>query len=141
MTGAPNNLGLDPFPDPIGHFWAPWRPFWISSPLIGQNTRSAWIKKLIYQQLTGAPNNLGLDPFPDHVAHFWAPWRPFWISRPSFLFSVVYFSHRRSVRIKKLGVDPFPDPGGHFGAPWRPFWIFEVLIEGVLGSKNLFSER
>ena len=80
--GAPNNLGLDPFPDPIGHFWAPWRPFWISRPLIGQNTRSARIKRLIYQKLTGAPNNLGLDPFPDPVGHFWAPWRPFWISRP-----------------------------------------------------------
>ena len=24
-----NNLGMDPFPDPVGHFGAPWRPFWI----------------------------------------------------------------------------------------------------------------
>ena len=24
-----NNLGLDPFPDRIGHFGGPWRPFWI----------------------------------------------------------------------------------------------------------------
>ena len=23
------NLGIDTFPDPIGHFGAPWRPFWI----------------------------------------------------------------------------------------------------------------
>ena len=22
------NLGLDPFPDPVGHFGAPWWPFW-----------------------------------------------------------------------------------------------------------------
>ena len=36
--GAPNNLGLDPFPDPVGNFWAPWRPFWISRTLIGRNT-------------------------------------------------------------------------------------------------------
>ena len=46
-----------------------------------------------------------------------------------FLFPVVYFSHRRSARIKKLilrkltgapknlGVDTFPDPVSHFGAP------------------------
>ena len=34
----------------------------------------------------------------------------------------------------------FPDPVGHFGAPWRPFWIFGVLIEGMMESKNLFSE-
>ena len=24
-----NNLGVDPFPDPVGHFGGPWRPFWI----------------------------------------------------------------------------------------------------------------
>ena len=59
-----------------------------------------------------------------------------------FFLSVVYFSHRRSARIKKLmvrnltgapkkhGLHPFLDPVGHFGAPWRPFWIFVVLIEG-----------
>ena len=39
-----------------------------------------------------------------------------------------------------LGLDPFPDPVGHFGAPWQPFWIFEVLLEGMMESKNLFSE-
>ena len=25
----PKNLGVNTFPDPIGHFGAPWRPFWI----------------------------------------------------------------------------------------------------------------
>ena len=39
-----------------------------------------------------------------------------------------------------IELDPFPDPVSHFGAPWRPFWIFQFLIEGVLGSKNLFSK-
>ena len=29
MTGAPQNLGVDTFPDPVSHFWAHWRPFWI----------------------------------------------------------------------------------------------------------------
>ena len=65
---------------------------------------------------------------------------------------MVYFSHRRSALIKKLiylklmgmpknlGVDLFPDPVGHFGAPWQPFWIFEVFIEGIIDSKNFFSE-
>ena len=67
-------------------------------------------------------------------------------------FSVATFSHRRSARIKKLisrkltgapkilGVDHFQDPVGHFEAPWWPFWIFEVLIEGMIKSKNLFSK-
>ena len=31
-------------------------------------------------------------------------------------------------------------PVGHFGASWQPFWIFEVLIEGMLKSKNIFNK-
>ena len=27
LLGAPNNLGIDPFLDPIGHLGPPWRPF------------------------------------------------------------------------------------------------------------------
>ena len=27
-TGPPKNLGVDNFPDPVGHFEAPWWPFW-----------------------------------------------------------------------------------------------------------------
>ena len=69
-----------------------------------------------------------------------------------FPFSVATFSHRRSAQIKKLilqklmgaprnlGVHHFPDPVGYFGAPWRLFWIFEAFIEGMIESKNLFSE-
>ena len=41
---------------------------------------------------------------------------------------------------KNLDVHTFPDPIGHFWAPWRPFWIFEVLVEGIIESKNLFSK-
>ena len=41
---------------------------------------------------------------------------------------------------QNLGVDHFLDNVGHFEAPWWPFWIFEVLIEGVMESKNLYSE-
>ena len=52
---------------------------------------------------------------------------------------------------QNLGVDTFPDPVSQFGAPRQPFWIWisvkmkdspssTFLIEGVLGSKNLFSE-
>ena len=29
LTGTPKNLGVDTFPDPLCHFGAPWRPFWI----------------------------------------------------------------------------------------------------------------
>ena len=66
-------------------------------------------------------------------------------------FPVIYFSHRRSACIKNLfkNVDgsaqkpreePLPDQVGNFGTPWRPFRIFEVLIEEMIESKNLFSE-
>ena len=77
--------------------------------------------------------------------------------RHSFLFtlffSVVYFSHRRSDQIKKLieqklmglpknlRVRHFPDPVSHFWPPQRTFWIFEVLIEGIIKSKKLFSSE
>ena len=71
-----------------------------------------------------------------------------------FLFSVVYFSHRRSVRIRKLiqrkllrmvrrcrrcsvagGEQAPPSPRGWYFSPLSTF-----LIEGVLGSKNLFCK-
>ena len=29
LMGVSKNLGVDTFPDPVSHFWAPWRPFWI----------------------------------------------------------------------------------------------------------------
>ena len=34
MTGAPKNLGVDHFPDPVGKFGALWRLFWIFEGLI-----------------------------------------------------------------------------------------------------------
>ena len=84
-----------PISKPCRLFWGPWLPFWILRPLIGRNTRSARIQKLIEQNLMGVPNNRGLDPFPDPVGHFGA-WRPFWISRP------LIGRNTRSARIKKL---------------------------------------
>ena len=29
MTIVAQNIGLYPFPDPVGHFGSPWWPFWI----------------------------------------------------------------------------------------------------------------
>ena len=46
-----------------------------------------------------------------------------------------------------LVFDPFPDLVGPFWGLWWPFWILRpligrtFLIEGVLRSKNLFSEK
>ena len=34
FTGMPEILWIDPFPDPICHFQAPWQPFWIFEVLI-----------------------------------------------------------------------------------------------------------
>ena len=42
---------------------------------------------------------------------------------------------------KNLGAHHFPDPIGNFGALWWPFWIFEVLEEGMMESKKIFSKR
>ena len=65
-----NNLGLDFFPDRVGHFWAPWRPFWILQVFYVSHRRSTRIKKLILRKLTGVPINLGVDHSPDPVGHF-----------------------------------------------------------------------
>ena len=35
-----NNLGLDPFPDPVGHFVAPWRPQTIELIFMFDNKKS-----------------------------------------------------------------------------------------------------
>ena len=51
--GGPRNPNLDPFPDPVHHFWAPWQSFWIFEVYSNQN--------IIY--LIGESNNLGLDLF------------------------------------------------------------------------------
>ena len=29
LLRIPKNQGVDTFPDPVGHFGAPWRPFWM----------------------------------------------------------------------------------------------------------------
>ena len=68
-----NNLGLNPFPDLICHFLAPWWPFWVSRLLIGQNPECSDQKTY----LAKVTRNAQLDPFPD-------------------------LSPRRSARIKKL---------------------------------------
>ena len=56
-----------PFPDTVGHFGAPWQPFWIFEGLHRRNGR---IKKLIYQKLVGGSNNLRFNLFLDNVGHF-----------------------------------------------------------------------
>ena len=109
LLRTPKNLGVDTFPDPVGHFGAPWRPFWI-------------LQAVRRCRRCGVAGGQRAPPSP-------LGWYFFFFF--SFFFSVVYFSHRRSALIKKLiqrkltgasqnlGVDTFPDPVGHFGAHWQ----------------------
>ena len=71
------------------------------------------------------------------------PWQQFWI-----FWDITFSSHNRRAQIKKLisqkliGAPkpqwwPLSKPRWPFLAPWWPFWIFEVLIEGMIKSKNL----
>ena len=55
-----NNLGLDLFPDPVGHFWAPGRPFWIFEALIEGMMES---KNLYSKSWSVYPITLGLTYF------------------------------------------------------------------------------
>ena len=50
-----NNLGLDPFPDPVGHFGLPWQPFWISRPLIGWKSGMLGSKNLFSESCSQHP--------------------------------------------------------------------------------------
>ena len=58
------------------------------------------------------------------------------------------FSYRMAPRIKKLMLQKLKGrpknlgihPVGHFGGLKRPFFIFEILIEGMIESKNLFGK-
>ena len=148
-----NNLGLNPFPDLICHFLAPWWPFWVSRLLIGQNPecsdqktylakvtrnaqldpfpdlsprRSARIQKPILRKLTGAPKNLGVDTFPDSVGNFGAPWRPFWISRP--LIGRNPECSDQKTYFAKVTRNALSRPRQPFCGPWRPFWILRVTF-------------
>ena len=66
LTGAPKNLIVTHFPDSVGHFGAPWRPFWNFKVLIEGMIES---KNLLCKSCWGS-NNLGFDLFPDLVGHF-----------------------------------------------------------------------
>ena len=96
-------------------------PFFFSVATFSHR-RSAWIKKLIQPKWLEMAKNLGFDPFPDPVGHFWATWRPFWIQQ-----AVSECPRRRQAGIFFTF--------SLFSPLSRPF-----LIEGVLGSKNLFSQ-
>ena len=62
LTGVPKTLGVNPFPDTVSHFGAPYWPLWIFEVLIGGIICFPWndalIKKAIWQKLMGAPKNL-----------------------------------------------------------------------------------
>ena len=65
---------VNTFPDPVGHFGAPWRPFWGPRAAIldlwCSHRRNGRIKKLIQQKLIGGSNNLRFNLFPNPVGHF-----------------------------------------------------------------------
>ena len=58
--GAPKNLGEDTFPDPVGQFWAPRRPFRIFKVLIEGMIKS---KNLFSKSWAEGPITWGLTYF------------------------------------------------------------------------------
>ena len=59
IDGSAQNPGVNPFPDPVSHFGAPWRPFWIFEVLIEGMIESKILARFVW---------FGL--FPDTVGHF-----------------------------------------------------------------------
>ena len=64
--GVPKNLGVHPFPDPVGHFGAPSWPFWTFKVL----TEGMIESKIYLEEVVWGSNNLGFDLFIDLVGHF-----------------------------------------------------------------------
>ena len=70
----------------------------------------------------------------------------------SFLFSVVYFSHKRSAQMKKiiqrklmgapknLEVHLFPSPVSHFGAPGGHFGFLRFSYKEWLNKETYFAK-
>ena len=56
MTGAPKNLGVNPFADTVGNFEAFCRPFWIFEVIIEGMIE---FKKCVLQKLIGGSKKLG----------------------------------------------------------------------------------
>ena len=89
---------------------------------------SAWIKKIILQNLTGASKNLGLATFSDlsrpHLPSGFH-WQPFW----SFEVQIegMIESKKYLGKVDNLGLDLFSDPVRHFDAPWWPLWNLEAI--------------
>ena len=135
----PKNFKLRPFPDPVSHFGAPWRTFWIFEVLKEGMIES---KKLFGKSCSGSPIIQGFTYFQTPSAILGPPGSHFGFLR----FSKKECLNQKTDFVKvvwgynNLWYDLLPDPIGHFGAPWQPFWIFEVLKEGMIESKNLFSE-
>ena len=136
----PNNLGLDPFLDPVGHFGAPWWPFCISRPLIGRNTECSDQKTYLAKVVRSA-----------HITI--EKWSPFFdLGGPRLVCLPPKGEGKRKVaRIKKLILRKL------FAAPILLYrsdlgfliWGVQDLFafprrgkanEKLLGWKNLFSE-
>ena len=135
-----NNLGLDPFPDPVGHFGATWRPFCISRPMIYQNTECSDQKTYLAKVVRSA-----------HITtEMWSPF--FHLGCPRFVCLPPKGEGKRKVaRIKKLILQKL------FAASILLYrsdlgfliWGVQDLLasprrgkanEKLLGWKNLFSE-
>ena len=62
---------LDPFPDPVGHFVAPWRPFWILQVSYVSDRRSARIKNLFSESCLGAELEIVAAPGHEVPSRIW----------------------------------------------------------------------
>ena len=100
LFAAPNNVGLDPFSDPVSHFRAPWQPFWIHQTIWITTFLIEWLfvsKNLFRKSCLEHPKTYN-KPLSRSCRLFWSPWQPFLTYR----FSNHDVSHRTAPRIKKV---------------------------------------
>ena len=69
-----NNLGVNPYPDPVNHFGAPWQPFWILQAVRRCRRRAsvpftAWLVLILFF-LLGLVNHV-LEQPAGQLGHVW----------------------------------------------------------------------
>ena len=96
-----------------------------------RSSRSAFSGRLVTMLVATVNNTIFSCPF-------FSPSSTFLIE--GMLWSNHLFRKRLMGAPKNQEVGTYSDPISHFGAPLQPFWIFEVLIEGMIESKDLLSK-
>ena len=116
----PKSLGVDTFPDPIRHFGAPWRPFWILQAVrrCRRWASSPFAARLVFQSCLLIWPNYSASCALYVSARFRGGGGAYFLL--SFFMGCISAAMPPSLGVfttfslKNVGIDPFPGPINHF---------------------------